>query len=524
MADLLRLTGLSIRHGDHYLVDHLHLQMPRGETHALVGASGSGKSLTALSILGLLPRFLQISGGRTLNGTDLTTLNEKMLMRLRGNEVGFIFQEPMLSLNPLHTVGRQIMEAIALHRPQIKKQLRQRALELLQQVKLAPGERFFNAFPHALSGGQRQRVMIAMAIANRPALLIADEPTTALDATVAIEILDLLQDIKQRFGMGLLFITHDLNLVRRYADQVTVLNQGKMVEQGAVPALLQHPSKAYTRSLVDAEPVGAPEPVAADAPELLRIKGLTIAYPESRRWWHREAPPPAALCDIDLSLKRGETLAVVGGSGSGKTTLAKAILGMQKGDGEIIFDAQRVDRLPMQGWGNSRRKVQLLFQDPYSSLPPRMSVFDIVSEGLRHYDKTLTGAQLRQRVAKTLADVELPQDVMNRYPNEFSGGQRTRIALARVLILQPELLILDEPTAALDRLVQKRLIELLRRLQKNYQLSYLFISHDLSVVRAMAHRILVLQGGHIVESGRCEDIFMHPEFSYTRQLIAARVG
>lgn len=519
MHNLLDVAQLCISTQHKYLVEGLSLQLRRGETYALVGESGSGKSVSALSLLGLLPGNLQVSGSVKLEGIDLSLLDERALRHHRGKEVGFIFQEPMTSLNPLHTVGQQVIEAMALHRRLPKKYLRQSALDLLAKVRLPASDRLFNAFPHTLSGGQRQRVMIAMAIANRPKLLIADEPTTALDVTIAREILDLLDEIKRSDGMGLLLITHDLNLVRRYADRVGVMYAGKLIEQGKSKDVLAAPAEGYTQALIDAEPSGAPSPVETGAAEIICVRQLSVYY-STRREWLRKKTPVKVLANINFSLRKGETLGIVGESGSGKTTLAKTILGLQHGQGEISFLGERVDKLHLNQWGALRKKVQYVFQDPYGALSPRMSVFDIVSEGLRYHHKELSTAIVHQKVSRVLSDVELNDDYMTRYPNEFSGGQRARIALARALILNPELLILDEPTAALDRLVQKKLIELLRHLQVEYGLSYLFISHDLSVVKALAHRVLVLKSGEVVESGTVQQIFHHPESDYTKQLVS----
>lgn len=519
MQHLLDVTQLRIANAERCLVDGLDFHVQRGETHALVGESGSGKSISALSLLGLLPRSLQVSGSIKLDGMDLSLLDERTLIRHRGQTASFIFQEPMTSLNPLHTIGKQVMEAIALHRKRTVQQLRQEAMVLLDRVKLGASPRWFDAFPHTLSGGQRQRVMIAMAMANRPSLLIADEPTTALDVTVTRDILDLLNEIKNSEGMGLVLITHDLNLVRRYADNVSVMRAGKCIEQGPVQQVLTAPTTCYTRELIAAEPEGLPHPVEPQAKEVLSIENLSVTYPGQRRWFRKVPPAAPTLTNISLTVKQGETLGIVGESGSGKSTLAKTILGLQPGEGKSVFLGQRVDRWSLYGWGTLRNKLQYVVQDPYGALSPRMSVFDIVSEGLRYQQKQLSLEQVHQLVSKVLQDVELNETLAARYPNELSGGQRARIALARVLILNPALLILDEPTAALDRLVQKKLIVLLRYLQMEYGLSYLFISHDMSVVKALAHRVLVLKSGQVVEQGDMHNLFHHPQSSYTRRLV-----
>lgn len=519
---LLSVENLVVRLGDRKLVDNINFTIDPKETHALVGESGSGKSLSALSIMGLLGPGLYSEGVKSLNGVDLSLLNNEMLQKYRGNDVGFVFQEPMTSLNPVHTIGQQVGEALYLHNRKIpRSQRREKVIELLKLVNLPDPEQMVGAYPHSLSGGQRQRVMIAIAIANKPKLLIADEPTTALDVTVAREILDLLDRLKAEMGMGLLLITHDLNLVRRYANSVSVMRYGHLVEQGSVEQVMQSPSHEYTKMLLDAEPTGAPVPVASNAPRVLSVDNLSVRYGGQKRLIGRSKRSVQALSNINVKLQEGETLGIVGESGSGKSTLAKTILGLQKGEGVISFLGTRVDQFTLRQWRPYRSQIQFVFQDPYGSLSPRMSVFDIVAEGLRFHNKSLTNEQIRERVSKALQDVELPGDMTNRYAHEFSGGQRARIALARTLILEPKLLILDEPTAALDRQVQKQLIDLLREIQKERKLSYLFISHDLAVVKALSHRAIVLKSGHIVESGTAEEIFMHPKEAYTQKLVTA---
>jgi len=524
-SPLLAVDDLTIAFDGTPVVDGLSFHINAGETLALVGESGSGKSVTALGILNLLPPNASIAGTRRLNNTSLAALSKRQWNGVRGNQVGFIFQEPMTSLNPLHRVGRQIGETLRLHQGLSGQAARARTRELLARVKLPRVDELANAWPHQLSGGQRQRVMIAMAIANNPKLLIADEPTTALDVTVQQEILALLRELRDDCGMGLLFITHDLNLVRRHADRVCVMYHGREQETGAVKAVFDAPQTAYTRALLDAEPEGRPAPVAGAAP-LLRAEQLSVSFARPSRGLFRR-PPPAfeALKPLDLALLPGETLGVVGESGSGKTTLASAIMRLVTSQGAVTLGDARLDQLSGNALRRQRHRLQMVFQDPYGALSPRMPVFDIVSEGLRFHFPQLDHAQVSERVYQTLADVGLPASVAARYPHEFSGGQRQRIAVARAIIVEPELLVLDEPTSALDRSVQKQLIELLHALQAKHRLSYLFISHDLAVVRAMAHRIIVLKDGEVVEHGDCTRVLEAPRHDYTRRLVeAARLG
>ncbi|MDN6297832.1 MAG: dipeptide ABC transporter ATP-binding protein [Halomonas sp.] len=524
-APLLSVEDLTIAFDGTNVVEALSFHIKAGETLALVGESGSGKSVTALGILDLLPPNAGISGTRRLEGRELATLDRRQWNAVRGHQVGFVFQEPMTSLNPLHRVGRQIGETLRLHQGLSGQAARARTRELLERVKLPRADELMNAWPHQLSGGQRQRVMIAMAIANTPKLLIADEPTTALDVTVQQEILALLRELRDDYGMGLLFITHDLNLVRRHADRVCVMYHGREQETGSVKTVFDAPQTAYTRALLAAEPEGRPVPVTGTAP-LLQAEQLSVSFARPRRGLFR-APPPAfeAVKPLDLTLLPGETLGVVGESGSGKTTLASAIMRLVTSRGAVTLGDARLDRLSGKALRRQRHRLQMVFQDPYGALSPRMPVFDIVSEGLRFHFPQLSRADISQRVYQTLADVGLPESVAARYPHEFSGGQRQRIAVARAIIVEPELLVLDEPTSALDRSVQKQLIDLLRTLQTKRGLSYLFISHDLAVVRAMAHRIIVLQDGEVVEHGNCADVLKTPRHAYTRQLVeAARLG
>lgn len=517
---VLSLKNFSIAFDALQVVEQLTLSVRAGETLALVGESGSGKSVTALGAMGLLPGNARIEGSRELAGRDLSELDARQWHQLRGNQVGFIFQEPMTSLNPLHTIGKQLGEALRLHSDITKGTARQKARELLEQVRLPRPDELLDAWPHQLSGGQRQRVMIAIAIANRPRLLIADEPTTALDVTVQQEILQLLRDLQQRHAMAMLFITHDLNLVRRHADRVCVLYRGREQESGEVHEVFERPSSEYTRLLLAAEPEGRPAPCQTED-TLLTARRLSVAFPRSRRLFARRRAPFVALQPLDLSLARGETLGIVGESGSGKTTLGLALLRLNRATGRVTLGETRLDTLTGNRLRKQRRNMQIVFQDPYGSLSPRMPVREIISEGLRFHNPQLTEQTVSERVAVSLREVGLPEDVASRYPHEFSGGQRQRIAIARAIILEPELLILDEPTSALDRTVQKQLITLLRELQARRGLSYVFISHDLAVVRAMAHRVLVMKNGEVIEYGDCEQVLRRPTSDYTRNLLKA---
>ncbi|WP_303853266.1 ABC transporter ATP-binding protein [Salinicola salarius] len=519
---LFELRRLTIRFGAQAAVTALDLHVDRGETVAVVGESGSGKSVSALGALGLLPTGTDIEGERYFDGRDIGHLSPRQWNALRGGQIGFIFQEPMTSLNPLHSVGKQLGETLRLHQGLRGEAAKRRIKELLTQVRLPRVEELISAWPHQLSGGQRQRVMIAMAIANDPKLLIADEPTTALDVTVQQEILALLDDLRDRHDMGLLLISHDLNLVRRHADRVVVMRRGERVETGPTPVVFDTPQAAYTRQLIDAIPSGRPAPPEQDGETpLLAADRVSVAFPRSKPFLRPRPPAFVAVEPLSLQLRKGETLGIVGESGSGKTTLASALIRLLPASGEIRFAGQRLDTLSGDALRRQRRGFQIVFQDPYGSLSPRMPVAGIISEGLRFHHPELDESTVAERIAEALRDVDLPPDCGDRYPHEFSGGQRQRIAIARALILKPSLLVLDEPTSALDRTVQKQLIELLRSVQARHGLAYLFISHDLAVVRAMAHRILVLKDGKVVEQGECEALLENPQSAYTRALIDA---
>ena len=492
----------------------------RGETVALVGESGSGKSVTALSTVSLLGDNAVVEGSVTYEGTQMVGAAEADLQHVRGNDISFIFQEPMTSLNPLHTLEKQIMESLALHQGLIGDAARERVVDLLNKVGIRDPEDRLASYPHQLSGGQRQRVMIAMALANGPDLLIADEPTTALDVTIQAQILDLLAELKASEGMGLLFITHDLGIVRRIADRVCVMQGGEIVEQGPTEQIFSDPQHPYTRKLLAAEPKGLAGSFSEHADPILETDALRIWFPIQRGFLRRTVGHIKAVNAATLSVRPGETLGIVGESGSGKTTLALAIMRLIRSEGPITFDGENV-----QGWSprqlrRLRRDLQIVFQDPYGSLSPRMTAEQIISEGLGVHDVE-PGRDPREMVAEIMAEVGLDPMAMDRYPHEFSGGQRQRIAIARAMILRPRLVVLDEPTSALDMTVQVQIVDLLRRLQERHGLAYLFISHDLRVVRAMSHRVIVMKQGDVVEEGTAEQVFSDPQQDYTRTLLAA---
>ncbi len=524
---MLRIEDLSVsfdtQDGEIRAVRNVSFDVDRGETVALVGESGSGKSVSALSVLRLLPypKARHPSGRVLFDGADLLTADEPELRAVRGDRIGMIFQEPMTSLNPLHTIEKQIGETLQLHRGMSSRQARERTVELLRLVGLSGVEKRLGAYPHQLSGGQRQRVMIAMALANEPDLLIADEPTTALDVTIQAQILELLKSLQQKLGMGLLLITHDLNIVRHVADRVCVMTDGEMVEQGPVVQLFDRPQHPYTRKLLDAEPSGRPRPVVADAAEVMAAEEVRVWFPVRGGLLRRTVDHVRAVDGVSLRVRAGETVGVVGESGSGKTTLGLALLRLEKSRGTIRFDGRAIDGLSGKVLRPLRREMQIVFQDPFGSLSPRMSVEQIIEEGLRLHRVGADDAAREALVVQALEEVGLDPDSRHRYPHEFSGGQRQRIAIARAMVLKPKLLILDEPTSALDRSVQSQIVELLRDLQQRHDLAYLFISHDLSVVRAMSHQLVVMREGEVVEQGPAERLFEAPEHPYTRALIAA---
>ncbi|AOO80747.1 ABC transporter ATP-binding protein [Bosea vaviloviae] len=530
MIPLLSVQDLSVafRQGgrETLAVDRISFQIAKGETLAIVGESGSGKSVSALSILKLLnyPSAHHPSGKVMFNGQDLIAADEDAMRKVRGNDITMVFQEPMTSLNPLHTIQRQIGEILELHKGLRGDNARARTLELLALVGIRDAESRLEAYPHQLSGGQRQRVMIAMALANEPELLIADEPTTALDVTVQAQILKLLKELQGRLGMAMLFITHDLGIVRRIADRVCVMLKGQIVEQGPVGAIFGNPRHDYTKRLLAAEPKGRPAPVAEGAATLLEAGPMKIWFPIKSGFLRRTTGHVKAVDGITIRVREGETLGVVGESGSGKTTLGLAILRLISSEGPIVFLGDRIDGLASAAVRPKRRDLQVVFQDPYGSLSPRMSVAEIVAEGLTVQQSGLSYAQRREIVARALDDVGLDPSAMDRYPHEFSGGQRQRIAIARAMALDPKFVVLDEPTSALDMSVQAQIVELLRDLQARRKLGYLFISHDLKVVRALSHRVVVMQNGRVVEEGPAEEIFARPREAYTQALLAAALN
>lgn len=509
--------------GEVRAVHGVDLAIARGETLALVGESGSGKSVTALSIPGLLPypRAFHPRGRIRLDGQDLLGRPAHELRQLRGRRIGMVFQEPLTSLNPLHRIGRQIEEAIRQHRAVSAEAARARARELLELVRLDDARSRLDAYPHELSGGQRQRVVIAMAIANEPDLLIADEPTTALDVTIQAQILALLRDLQRRLGMAILLITHDLAVVRHMAERVAVMKDGRLVEQGPTERVFSRPHDPYTRLLLEAEPKGPPVPVPPGSRELIRAEGLTVSFRLGGRWLGGGGRELRAVDDVSLTVAAGETLGIVGESGSGKSTLGLALLRLQTASGRVVHRDRDLAGLPRHELRALRARLQLVFQDPFGSLSPRLSVEQIIAEGLEVHAPRLGESQRRERVAATMRKVGLDPALMHRFPHEFSGGQRQRIAIARALILEPELIVLDEPTSALDVSIQAQIVELLRALQRELGLAYVFISHDLRVVRALAHRVIVMRRGRIVEQGPAERVLSAPADAYTRELLQA---
>jgi len=494
-----------------------------GETVALVGESGSGKSVTALSTVALLGDNAEVSGSVVYNGTQMIGARENDLRRVRGNDISFIFQEPMTSLNPLHTIERQLGESLSLHQALTGAAARARILDLLQKVGIRDAESRLGAYPHQLSGGQRQRVMIAMALANGPELLVADEPTTALDVTIQAQILELLADLKRSEGLSLLFITHDLGIVRRIADRVCVMQGGEIVEQGPTADIFAAPQHPYTRRLLEAEPVGRPDPVPEDAGQVVSTKGLRVWFPITAGLLRKTVGHVKAVNDASLSVRAGETLGVVGESGSGKTTLALAILRLVPSTGPVVMLGRDISGLSGSQMRPVRRDMQIVFQDPYGSLSPRMTVEQIIAEGLGIHAAG-KGQDHRAMVAGIMKEVGLDPATMTRYPHEFSGGQRQRVAIARAMILRPKLVVLDEPTSALDMTVQVQIVDLLRDLQRKWGLAYIFISHDLRVVKALSHKVMVMRAGDVVEAGTNDAIFAAPQHAYTKALMAAAFG
>jgi microcin C transport system ATP-binding protein len=501
-------------------VDSVSFAIARGEKFALVGESGSGKTVTALAMLRLLTDA-RVSGQVRFAGRDLATLSEPELRGIRGRQIAMIFQEPMSALNPLYSVGEQIGETLTLHEGMSRAQARARSIELLDLTRITEPQRRIDSYPHELSGGQRQRAMIAMALACSPELLIADEPTTALDVTIQRQIIELLDDLQRQIGMSVLLISHDLPLVRRFAQRVGVMRQGHLVEIAPTAQLFDAPQDAYTRRLIDSHPRRTIRAIEPDAPQLLSGRGVGCRFWIKSGWFSRK--PFDAVKDVDVTLSQGETLGIVGESGSGKTTLGMTLLRLAAGDpiGEIRFMGERIDTPSQSELRRLRSRMQVVFQDPYNALSPRMTIEQIVGEGLALHQPGLGSAERRDAVVAMLQEVGLDASALSRYPNEFSGGQRQRIAIARAAILRPALMLLDEPTSALDVSVQQQVLELLAELQRKYAMSYLFITHDLAVIRAMSHRMIVMKEGRVVESGLTESLFESPTADYTRQLLAS---
>ncbi|MFO1170564.1 MAG: ABC transporter ATP-binding protein [Hyphomicrobiaceae bacterium] len=497
------------------------LAVAKGETLAVVGESGSGKSQLVMAAMGLLAKNGEVEGSVEFEGEEILGLAARDLNRIRGRKISMIFQEPMTSLDPLYTIGNQLIEPIRRHQGLSAHEARARATALLTLVRIPDPETRLRSYPHELSGGQRQRVMIAMAIANNPQVLIADEPTTALDVTIQAEILALLADLKRRLGMALIFITHDLNIVRRIADRVVVMRQGEIVEEGAAADVFRSPHHPYTKALLAAEPTGRKAPVPATAPVMLEGEDVVVTFTLRGGLFERRRRAITAVDRVTVRLHAGQTIGIVGESGSGKSTLARALLRLVQSDGRIHFLGRDIDGLDTKAMRPLRSDLQIVLQDPFGSLSPRLTVGQIVTEGLLVHDPTSTRADRDRRAGEALAEVGLEPSMRNRYPHEFSGGQRQRIAIARAIILKPKVVVLDEPTSALDRQVQKQIVELLRDLQARHNLSYLFISHDLAVVRAMADHILVMRNGQLVEEGTPDDIFERPKEPYTQALIRA---
>ena len=523
---LLSVKNLSIAFRqadvDRLVVDNLSLSLEAGETLALVGESGSGKSVTALSVMRLLPSPPAVypQGEILFAGHDVLHADERTLRGLRGNQMAMIFQEPMVSLNPLHSIEKQLYEVLSLHRGMRAAAARGEILSCLDRVGIRQPAKRLGDFPHQLSGGERQRVMIAMALLTQPALLIADEPTTALDVTVQAQILTLLKELKQEMNMGLLFITHNLNIVRRLADNVLVMRNGQRVEYNSTRQLFSSPREVYTQTLLNSEPEGRPDPADTQATPLLRVRDLGVAFPVKKGFMKRVVGHHHAVKSLSFELRPGESLGLVGESGSGKSTTGLALLRLIASQGEIWFGEHPLHQWDRRKMLPVRRKMQVVFQDPNSSLNPRLNVLQIIAEGLQVHQPDLTAKQREEKVIVAMQEVGLDPDTRQRYPAEFSGGQRQRIAIARALILQPQIIVLDEPTSSLDRTVQKQILALLKKLQRDRRLAYIFISHDLQVVRSLCHQVIVLRQGEVVEQGACETIFATPREEYTRQLIA----
>ncbi|THB67710.1 MAG: ABC transporter ATP-binding protein [Gammaproteobacteria bacterium] len=521
---LLQVESLAVAFGKAVpIVNEVSFTVNRGETVALVGESGSGKSVSALSVLKLhkYPYTKHPKGSISFKGEDILSMPEKKIRAIRGDRISMIFQEPMTSLNPLFTIGYQIAEAIVAHKHE-SETITERVIRLLEMVGIKEPHTKYRAYPHQLSGGQRQRVMIAMAIANKPDLLIADEPTTALDVTIQAQILILLQDLQKKMGMGLLLITHDLGVVRHIANRVYVMQNGCIVESGSCRAVFNNPLHEYTKKLLDAEPEGVPLPLNKDASEVFKAEGITVSFPvtaTNRKGHHSKEF--LAVNSISFSVKSGETLGVVGESGSGKTTLGKAVLRLIKGNGGIYYKGKNLNSFSRGEMRDCRSSLQMVFQDPYGSLSPRRKIVQIIDEGLIAHNPQMKKTEREKLVIEVMTEVELSPELRTRYPHQLSGGQRQRVALARALIMRPDFIVFDEPTSALDMTVQVQIVELMKRLQQKHNLACMFISHDLRVVRALSHKVIVMQNGMVVESGSAEQIFNEPHHPYTKQLLSA---
>ena len=524
---LLQVENLGVNFGGFAAVRGASFSIERGETLAIVGESGSGKSVTALSILQLLqyPAASHPAGSSiTFEGQELVGASFAQLRKIRGNKISMVFQEPMTSLNPLHTIEKQVSEVLFLHKKMNPDQARARTLELLKLVALPNAETRLGAYPHELSGGQRQRVMIAMALANDPALLIADEPTTALDVTIQAQILKLLKELQQKLGMALLLITHDLGIVRRVADKVCVMQKGEIVEQASTPELFAHPKHPYTQMLLAAEPKGNALPVAGDAAEILTVDNLKVHFPIRKGLLRKTVDYIRAVDGVSFAVRAGETVGIVGESGSGKTTLGLALLKLLPSEGRVVFMGKTTSTMTQSEFRPLRPSAQIVFQDPYGSLSPRMAIGDIIAEGLDLHAPKMAKSERDERIAQAMREVGLDFESRNRYPHEFSGGQRQRIAIARAIILKPSLVILDEPTSALDMSVQAQIVDLLRGLQQRSGVAFIFISHDLRVVKALSHHVVVMQNGKAVEQGDAAEVFEKPQENYTKTLLAAALG
>ncbi|MGF1777030.1 ABC transporter ATP-binding protein [Vibrio nomapromontoriensis] len=524
-SHVLVIDNLSVGFGRGKSVEQVtnkvSLSIQKGETLALVGESGSGKSVTANSVLKLLPKGSShyLNGTITFDGIDMLSCSARQLRGIRGGRIGMIFQEPMVSLNPLHKIGKQLVETLAIHRGMRATKAEALAVSWLKKVGIRSPERKISAYPHELSGGERQRVMIAMALINEPELLIADEPTTALDVSVQAQILDLLKELQQELGMAMLFITHDLSIVRRIADRVAVMKDGELVEVGSCRQVFTTPSHPYTQKLIDSDPRGLPVDIEPDAKTLLSVNDLKVWFPIKGGLFKKVVDHVKAVTQMQFQLKRGHSIGLVGESGSGKSTTGMAILKLVQSEGVIEFDGQDIQRLDRKGMLPYRSRMQVVFQDPFSALNPRMSVAQVIGEGLRvHFEHD--EARLDSMICDVMKEVDLDPETRHRYPNEFSGGQRQRIAIARALILKPEFILLDEPTSSLDRTVQAQVLDLLKSLQTKHGLTYLFISHDLNVVKSLCHYTIVMRNGEIVEQGDTQVMFSAPQHDYTKTLVS----